>query len=494
MKKLKINLIVSLIYQFVAIIYGFVLPKLILENFGSEVNGLVQSITQFLGIIGFLDMGVGQVVRSSLYKPLENGNRDQLSSIMVAGGKFYRRVAYILLGYVAILFVVYPLFVNNGFDFWFAATLILIIAVGSFVQYYFGIIQEQLLHAHQKSYIIYFIQIFCYLFNMAVCVCMIKLNCSIHAVKFVTCLIFLIKPFFYVWYVRRKYDIDWHIEYETEPLQQKWNGVAQHISTVILEGTGNVILTLFSTLSNVSVYSVYFMIVNSLNTLYQSAAVAIQSAAGQVWAREDKKEISYMFSIVELCLHKATIFLFCCAGLLIVPFIKVYTVDITDADYIQPLFAVLLVLAYGIKCLRTPYNIWILAAGHFKQSQKCHIVAALLNLIISIFLVFHFGLIGMAIGILIATCYQTIWMMLYTTKNLIKCDLGCVVKQLCSDALIVLLIIIFTQSISLQNVSYIGWIIMAIKVALIAIFCIFVVSYIFYAKDIKKFIVKAIKK
>lgn len=494
MKKLKINLAVSLVYQFVAIIYGFILPKLILEQFGSEVNGLLQSITQFLGIIGFLDMGVGQVVRSALYKPLETCDANKISGIMVSGSKFYRRIAYSLLIYVAVLVIVYPTLLTDEFDFWFTATMIVIIAVGSFVQYYFGVIQEQLLHAHQKSYLIYSIQIFCYLFNLVACICMINWDCSIHAVKFVTCLIFLVKPFFYVWYVRRKYNIDWNITCEDEPLQQKWHGVAQHISAVVLDGTDNIVLTLFSTLSNVSVYSVYFMIINSINTFYQSAAVSIQSAAGQIWARQDKSEINNMFYVAELCLHKVTVFLFCCTGLLIVPFVRVYTMDVTDADYIQPIFALLLVIAYGIRCLRTPYNIWILAAGHFKQSQKCHIMAALLNLIISVVLVLHLGLVGIAIGTLVAMCYQTTWMMLYTTKKLINCNMRSLIKQLLSDVLSVGLIAILAGSITLQSVDYIGWIIMAIKVAVIAIICILVITCIFHRKEIRQFTAKAIKK
>ena len=494
MKKIRINLIASIVYQIVAIIYGFVLPKLILENFGSEVNGLLQSVTQFLGVIGFLDMGVGQVVRSALYKPLEDGDSDQVSRIMATGGRFYRKIAYALLGYVGILLVVHPILVSDSFNFGFVATMIAIMAVGSFVQYYFGVIQEQLLHAHQKSYLIYASHTFCYLLTMAVCVCMIKSDCSVHAVKLATCLIFLVKPFFCVWYVRRKYRVDWRMECETDPLPQKRHGVAQHISGVVLDGTDNIVLTLFSTLSNVSIYSVYFMIVNSLNTLYQSAAVAIQSAAGQVWARQDEKDIRRVFSVAELCLHKVTVFLFCCAGLLIVPFVKVYTAGVTDVDYIQPLFALLLVLAYGIRCLRTPYNIWILAAGHFKQSQRCHITAALLNLVISIALVFRFGLIGIAIGTLTAMCYQTAWMMLYVTKKLIKCGCGCVIKQMASDALSALLIYLVAGRIGLQDVTYGGWIVMALKTSFIAMLCIAFVSILFYPKQIRQFIAKTVKK
>ena len=69
-KKLALNTITSLVLQVVSVICGFILPRLILESFGSDVNGLVNSITQFLGVITLLDLGVGAVVQSALYKPL----------------------------------------------------------------------------------------------------------------------------------------------------------------------------------------------------------------------------------------------------------------------------------------------------------------------------------------------------------------------------------------------------------------------------------------
>lgn len=486
MKKIKTNLIVSVVYQIVAIVYGFILPRLILKQFGSEVNGLMQSITQFLGIIGFLDMGVGQVVRSALYKPLERRDNDQLSRIMVSGGKFYRKIAYALLGYVGVLAIAYPVLVDESFDWLFVVVMIVIMSIGSFAQYYFGIIQEQLIHADQKSYLMYSVQILCYLFNMVVCFCMIKMDCSIHAVKFVTAIIFLIKPVFYTWYIRKQYNINWRITYEDEPIKQKWNGVAQHISAVVLESTDSIVLTLFSTLSNVSIYSVYFMVVNSLNGFYQSAAAGIQSAAGAVWAKQDQKDIRQTFSTAELCLHMVTVFLFCCTGFLIVPFVQVYTHGLTDVDYIQPIFALILVLAYGIRCLRTPYNIWILAAGHFKQTQKCHIIAAALNLIVSVLAVSRWGLVGVAIGTLIAMCYQTTWMMVYTAKNLVKCSWKHLIKQLLADFVATVLICSVAFRITLTDVSYFGWIVMAVKVSTTAVVCIAVVTCIFYPCEVRK--------
>lgn len=482
MKKILSNGSTAVIAQFISIVCGFVLPRLILEQYGSEINGLIQSIKQFLGIITFLDMGVGQVVRSSLYGPLATKDHKQISQIMVSGRQYYRTIAYILLGYVVILFVCYPILVQNNFGWLYTATLIAVMAVSSFAQYYFGIINEQLLHADQKSYIIYIIQILTNLINLIVCVWMIHIGATIHMVKLTTSCVFIIKPLVYSAYIQRHYQIDTQIVCTEDAIKQKWNGVAQHLSAFVLDGTDNIVLTFFSTLSNVSIYSVYYMIIGSIQIFFQTATVGLQSAAGALWARQDQEGIKKMFSTVEFGLHSVTVFLFCCTGILIVPFVKVYTNGLTDANYVQPLFAAVLVFAYGIRCLRTPYNIWILAAGHFKQTQRCHITAAVMNLIISILAVSRWGLVGIAVGTLIAMCYQTVWMAVYTVRNLIKCTSRHILKQCFADLAEVTLIFVATSWITLGEITYMGWFSMAIKVALIALVCISFTSMLFYRK------------
>lgn len=494
MKKILSNSFTAVIAQIVALIYGFVLPRLILEQFGSELNGLTQSIKQFLGMISFLDMGVGQVVRSSLYGPLSSKDHQQISRIMVSGKRYYRTIAYILLGYVAVLLFAYPALTDASFGWGFTAALIGVMAISSFAQYYFGIINEQLLHADQKSYVIYIVQIVTNVVNLVMCVVLIRMNASIHAVKLMTAGIFLIKPLVYGAYVQRRYQINKKITYTEEPIKQKWDGIAQHVSAVVLDGTDNIVLTLFSTLTNVSIYSVYYMVIGSIQTFYQTIAVGIQSAAGAKWAEQDRKSIAQMFSMVEFALHGLTIFLFCCVGFLIVPFVQVYTNGLTDADYIQPAFATILVVAYGIRCLRTPYNIWILAAGHFKQSRRCHIIATVLNLVLSVLAVWRWGLVGVAIGTLIAMCYQTVWMAVYTIQNLVKCSVSHIVKQCLADVAAVALICLTASRISLQEVSYLGWFVMALKVAAIVFACAAAVFAIFYWKPMLQLLKRMLQK
>lgn len=483
MKKILSNGSAAVIAQIITIVYGFVLPRLILEHYGSELNGLTQSIKQFLGLISFLDMGIGQVVRSALYAPLTQKDHQQISRIMISGRRYYRTVAYILLGYVAVLILFYPILVNDLYDWIFSASLIAVMAISSFAQYYFGIVNEQLLHADQKSYIVYGIQILTNLSNMFLCIWMIHMDASIHVMKLATSIVFVMKPLIYSAYIQRHYRIDREITYTEEPIKQKWNGIAQHISAVVLDGTDNIVLTFFSTLSNVSIYSVYYMVIGSVQGFYQSATMGIQSAVGAMWAEHDQKNIQKMFFSVEYGMHFVTVFLYCCTGILIVPFVRVYTNGLADADYIQPVFAALLVLAYGIRSLRTPYNIWILAAGHFKQTQRCHITAAAVNLVISAISVFHWGLIGVAIGTLIAMCYQTAWMALYTARNLVKCPTSHIVKQCLTDLTAAALICSIASQINLQEITYLGWLFMALKVAAVAIVCVTAVFILFFRKE-----------
>lgn len=467
-KKMMINTVASLLAQLVAVIYGFVLPRLILEQYGSEVNGLTQSIKQFLGVISFLDLGVGQVVRSALYRPLSNCDNMLLSQVMASGGKFYKKLAYALAGYAAILSLSYPLLVVNKFGWTYTASLIAISALGSFCQYYFGITNEQLLHADQRSYVIFLLQIGSNLLNTALCVWIIHAGGSIHAIKMVTALVYLIRPTVTCLYVDRYYRIDRKAQYDKEPVAQKWNGIAQHISAVVLDGTDTIVLTLFSTLSNVSVYSVYYMVIGSIQQFYQAATSSIHAAAGSLWATGDLPRANRLFETVEIILHTVTVFLFCCTGLLLVPFVQVYTNGLTDADYIRPLFAAVLVLAYGIRCLRTPYNIWILAAGHYKQTQKCHIIAAVLNLTISILALSQWGLLGVAVGTLCAMLYQTIWMAWYSTRHLLKRSFRSVAKQFCVDILTALLTFFLCSRFALGQLSYLSWFWLAVKTGCVA--------------------------
>lgn len=73
------NTISGLLLQVVTVLCGFILPRAILKIYGSGVNGLINSITQFLQMIAFAELGMGAVAQSALYKPLAEKTTKKLA-------------------------------------------------------------------------------------------------------------------------------------------------------------------------------------------------------------------------------------------------------------------------------------------------------------------------------------------------------------------------------------------------------------------------------
>lgn len=489
-KRLLYNTVSSLVLQITTIICGFILPRLILNAFGSEVNGLVNSITQFLGIIAFLELGVGAVVQSALYKPLVEKNQDDVSKIISSANKFFTRLGQILLVYVIVLIFVYPRITGQSFGYVYTATLIIAISISSFAQYFFGIVNRLLLTADQRGYVQYNAQTLAVVINTVTCFILIHLGYSIQIVKLTTSLIYLLQPFLIYLYVQHNYNINKKINYTKEPIPQKWNGIAQHVAAVILDQTDTIVLTMFATLSDVSIYSVYFFVVKGVKQLFMSMTNGITSLIGEMWARQELEELNITFSWTEWVIHTGTTFVFGVTAILIVPFIKVYTLGIHDANYIQPLFAALIVAANAGHCLRLPYNIVILAGGHYKQTQNNYIIAATINVIVSVVTVKKWGLIGVAIGTLVAMGYQTVWMAIYDSKNLIKWPLRNFAKQVFVDGLTVVIGFLATRIIPMTEVTYVDWLYLAVKTAVIWIIIVCILNMIFYHDKMKNMIQK----
>lgn len=481
-KKLKWNTISSLLLQLTTIICGFILPRLILKSYGSEVNGLVNSIMQFLSMIAFLDMGVGVVVQSALYKPLAEKENAAVSRIVTSADRFFKKLAGILAVYILFLMIFYPYLTDGDFGHAYTAGLIFSIGISSFAQYYFGMVNGLLLVADQRGYIQYFIQLVTLVTNTVVSVLLITYGYSIQTVKFTASVLYLFRPVLLKLYVDSHYEINRKMSYEEEPIPQKWNGISQHICAIVIDGTDSVVLTLFAALSDVSVYSVYHLVIMGVKQLFISTTRGVQSFIGELWAKQETEELKKFYGMFEWLMHTGVVLVFGCTGALIVPFVQVYTKGISDVNYIQPLFGVLLTMANAGHCLRLPYNVMILAGGHYKQAQSSYIAAAVMNVVISVVTVRAWGLVGVTLGTLAAMMYQTVWQAWYNSKHLLQWEFKSFVKHIAVDIVSVLAAGLCSKHMIMNGNDFSSWFVLAIKVAAVWTAVIAAVNIIFYRK------------
>lgn len=491
-RKLMLNSASSLIYQAAAIICGFVLPKFFLSCYGSSVNGLISSITQFLGFISLAECGVGAVVQSTLYKPLAENDIVSVSKIVKSSDRFFKRIAYLLLGYTAVLMIVYPFITLDSFDYLFTLILIFVISISTFAQYYLGMTYKLLLAADQLGFIQYTIHTVALVLNTIACIVLMKAGASVQLVKLTTSLIFLAQPVLLSVIAKRKYNLIKDITLTEEPIKQKWNGLAQHIASVVLGSTDTMVLTLLSTLENVSIYSVYHIVVNGVKQIVVSATNGMQAMLGNMLAKNETEELNSTFDQIEWLIHTIVSVVFSVTAVLIVPFVRIYTKNITDADYIVPAFAYMITLAQAAYCLRLPYNIMVLAAGHYKQTQASAVIEALTNIIISVVLVFKLGLIGVAIGTFVAMMYRTVYLAHYLSKNILCRKIGYFLKHLAVDvigvAALFIIVNVFPDFFNLKSLSYVSWLVLAVKTGLAALVVFALTNTVFFSSKITRFL------
>lgn len=476
-KKLFLNITAGLTKQLVMVACGFILPRYMLLYYGSTVNGLVSSISHFLGFINFLDLGVGAVVQSNLFVPLAQKDDAQISRIVKSSERFFRRLGCIFLCYIFVLCFVFPSFVNTSFDTWFTVSLILIMAISSLAQFLLGITYQILLNADQKSYIQLTLQIGTILLNTVFAVLLMRSGAGVQIVKLASAAVFVLKPLGLMLYVHRHYRIDKEIEVVGEPIKQKWNGFSQHVAYVVLRHVDIVALTVFSTLKNVSIYSVYFLVANGVTEIVLRAVTGLEALFGNMLANHEQEKLLKTFETVEWLIHNGVTVIFSCAAITVIPFVKIYTKGITDANYIAPLFSVVLLSAFATRCLRIPYFSIVKAAGHFKETQNGAYISALLNIVITVALIVKFDLIGAATGTLAAMLYHTCYFIWYLRDNILVRPVKYFVKYIFTDLIIAGLSYILTRDFVLEQPFYSLWLILALKVFVVTVSVFLVVNY-----------------
>ena len=484
---LKVNTVASLSYQLITLVCGFILPRLIIGYYGSSVYGLISSITQFLGVISLLELGMGAVVPASLYKPLAKKDICGISKIVVSSERFYRKIGLVMVIYVIGLALFYPMVVDD-FSFIYTASLLIIIASSSFTQYFFGITYSLLLTADQRQYITYIVNGSTIVINLILSFLLIKLGCSVHIVKLASSLVFIMRPVFFSIYVKRHYNINKLITYEAEPIKQKWNGIAQHLAYAVQEKIGIVVLSLMSTLEAVSIYSVYYLIVSGLRGLIYSITSSLTSFLGNILAKGDKDTLLRDFYRIEWSMHTITVLLFSSAAVLIVPFVRVYTAGITDADYIVPIFPYLMCAAVACRCLQLPYNIVVQAAGHFKETQNSAILEPTIDIMVTLLLIGKLGLNGVAFGMLVAMIYRMLYLSIYLTHHIIQTSKRQLFKRYIADLVLTVSIVGLCSYIPAARITYLSWGVVAFEVVSVAFFEALIVNYIFYRSFTVNFI------
>lgn len=487
-KKAFYNIITELTFEVVVLICGLILPQLFIESYGSAYNGVIQTIIQFLDYIYILTLGVTGPTRVAVYRAMAKQDEHKLHAVLKANDLFMRKVGGALVIYMVFLAAVYPYLVRAEFGWWEVASLVLIIGTGELMEYLFGCSSRTLLRADQRFYICTLLLIGSKIASTLLAMLLVQRGFGIHAVRMAMMLCFAVAPILTDIITKKKYHINTRVKPDYSALEQRGDAAAHSIAEIIDDSTPTFLLAVFTNPTTISIYSVYHLILGNILKIQEACTNNLEGAFGEFWAKGEKDKFKEKLSTLEYLMFAFLLLVYTTTGVLLLPFMKLYTADFTDANYILPWFAIILTCSTAAFSLRTPYVLAVEAAGKYRETRSMATKEAVINVSISLVGTCFWGLYGVVIGSLAANLYRTFCFARYTYNTMLGAPMTQFAARfiwlLASSVAIVaaqLYIVNYVVNIS----SWLQWITAGVICVFVAGVLIVISSLVFYKQELQ---------
>lgn len=409
------NVFWGLLSQVITIGIGIVIPRLVLVYLGSESNGLLNSVSSILSYMSLLEAGVGTATLQALYKPFSENDHKSINEIMAATDFFYRRTGFIYLTIVILLSFVYTLFINTTISKIYVFLVVMLSGLSGVMSYFFQGKFRIFLMAEGKNYIITNITTFTSVGTSLTKAIILLFNGNVVLIQSVYFIFNLMQMLFFSFYIKKNYKwLNLNVKPNFEALSQKNAVLVHQITELIFNNTDVVILSFFTTLKTVSVYSMYAMIFGMVKSVSVTFADSFLYSLGQSY--DDKQRFLKLHNTYEVFNMAITFSIFCISAILILPFLKLYTSGVNDINYLDGTVATLFVAFYLMQNGRKSSQVVINIAQHFEKTKWRAVLEAIINLSVSIIMTAKFGIYGVLWGTIAALFYRTNDVIIYAAK------------------------------------------------------------------------------
>lgn len=453
-KKSIWNMLSGLIMQIVTMAIGLIIPRLILVYYGSETNGLLNSITQIFNYVALLEAGVGIVTTQALYERFAAYDYPGISACLSATVHYYRNTGMIYSAIVFLCAILYPWIVqtelSNGELFLIIVSFGLNGALNFFISGQYRI----LLEADGRKYVINTISL---TVNIFANIC--KAALIIHGFSAVTMQMgysfIILLQIAGIWYYGKKryYWLDRKAASNFQALSQRYSALVHQVSGLIFGSTDMILLSLLCDFKVVSVYSTYNMITNLVNNLLVQINGSVSFKMGQIY-QADKKKYVVFHHIFEIVNFIVVFTAFTVTYLCLLPFISLYTRGVTDINYLDEKLPLLFVLVQLLSSGRVASGNVINYAGHFQKTQGRAVLESVINIVVSILGIYYFGIYGALIGTIAALLYRVNDVAWYTAKKLLNISPWYTYRRWISCGILFASICLLSKNIDFTAKSY----------------------------------------
>lgn len=400
------NVAISVIIQIATILVSFICRTVFIKIMNADYLGVNGLFSNILAILSFSELGISSAIIYNMYKPAYEDDTHKLSALL----NFYK-VAYRLIAFIVLIIGIGVLpfidsFINGASNIAESLCWIYILFLLSTVCSYLYSYSRSVFTVYQKDYINTLVErsvwIAMYVFQLLYLnfthdfygYLVIQVVATISADIIITHLSRKLYP-----KITSNLSAKLNIKEIKKIFKDVYSIFFYKVGSIILHSTDNIIIAKIINITIVGICSNYVLIINSLESILQRALNSIVASVGNLNVGKSDNKLSVLYELT-LCTNwiygVCSIMLFVCIN----PLIQLW---IGDTYVLQGNYIVLsIIAAFYIFGSNFPASSYRITMGYFHDARFVPLLAAVLNVILSIFLGLKMGLAGIFISTAIA--------------------------------------------------------------------------------------------
>lgn len=401
-KNVSHNMIVALICQITNLIVSFIARTVFIKTLGAEYLGVNGLFSNILTILSFAELGIGNALLFSMYRPLANGETSKICSLMALYKRAYNIIATTITfaGFCVVPFLQFIIKQKPDIpeNIYFLYILFLLNTILSYVFVY----KKSIIIADQKNWIVLLtkqgghitmtiaqIVILIYTHNF---ILFLILQFTFTLLENIVCSAIADRMYPYIKLKGQVLPKD-----ETKAIFQNVKSMAFYkFGSVILNGTDNILVSAMVNISTVGIVSNYALFNSACNSILGNITSAFTASVGNLNAIGTQDQKYNVFK--KILFLTAWLYGFCSMALI---FLSKELIPVwLGSDYLLSTFVVISIVSeFYIQGIHTAESTYRITSGLFVKGRFAPLVGSIVNIILSIIL---YKIIGLA-GIFFAT-------------------------------------------------------------------------------------------
>ena len=408
------NMIFGLGGQMLSILMGFCTRWVFIVLLGKEYLGVSGLFSNILSLLALANLGFDSAIIYSLYKPLAQGDMTSVKGYMQLYRKVYSAVGILVFVLGSSLMPFLPRLINGEVTIPENLYLIyFLFLLQSASSYFFSYKQSLLTASQQGSVISKNHALFMIVRNLTEVLLLVVFHAYIPTlIGIVACQIaeniWLARVTDKMFPVLTDDTIEGFIsEEQLSSLKKNVKALLLYkISGTVISSTDNILISRFQGLISVGLYSNYAYIVDVIRTCLSYIFYSLTASVGNYSVSESKEKNQELYYLLFFASFWFYGFTSICLGVLINPFIALWLGN----DFLLPGWTVLIIIinyySAGVQYASTTYRE---VTGLFAVGKYRPLIAAALNLIISIILGKRLGIAGVLLGTILSRLAIYFW-------------------------------------------------------------------------------------